>query len=123
MARPENPRTTAFGQHLAKIRHEAGLSVTALAGLASVSPSSVTAVATGKRGLTGPMARKLAGPLGIMPNELLVSASLTPEFPWERALSGGRRRSELMVTDDEERELAEFLSLMRVRGWLERVRP
>lgn len=117
-------RTTLFGRFLSDARGSAGFrSGYALAKAAGVAQSTVSDLGLGKRRLTGKMARRLAGPLGLMPNDLLVRANVTPEFDWRDALPSppsGLRRVQFMVNEDEERELHAYLAAMRARAWLER---
>ena len=118
--RPEKPRVSPLGRYLANRRQELGYSVTDLGVMAQVPPSGVSDLELGKRPLTGPMARKLAGPLGVTPNELFMRASITLELPWDMALPSDTEQNinlELNVTDQEAHEVREYLRFVRFRRW------
>ena len=118
--RLEKPRASPLSQYLANRRQELGYSVTGLGVMAQVPPSGVSDLELGKRRLTGRMARKLAGPLGVTPNELLMRASGKLELPWDMALPSDTEQSinlELNVTDEEAHEVKEYLRFVRFRKW------
>ena len=114
--RPTHIRPIGFGSSLANIRESQGYSVSSLAEAAGVAPSSVSDLEREKRKITGKMARRLAGPLGVTPNALLIMASWTPELPWHRALPSteeASRRVSFVVTSSEEPKLKEYLAFLR----------
>ena len=117
--RPEKARTSPFGVYLWQQRKELGYSVTKLAEKAGISASSVTDLELGRRRLTGPMARKLAGPLDLRPNELLIRANVTPEFPWAQLLPSTETLSKVTVsvTEEEKKRIREYLHFLRFRNW------
>ena len=85
MSRPAKERPPGFGRYLWEQRLRSNYSAKALATLAGVAASGVTDLELGKRKLTPRMAHKLAGPLGLTMNSLLLAAGLTPELDWARA--------------------------------------
>ena len=116
--RPEKPRTSSFGLYLWERRRYQGYTVTGLAQMAGVSPSTVSDLEQGKRRLTGGMARRLAGPLDLTPNELLVRANVTPEFPWGQTLQTPTEQLRdlvLFVTEEEQRRIQDYLDFLRFR--------
>ncbi len=116
--RPEHPRTTEFGNWLCTVRTDCGETVVSLAKKAGVAASSVSDVERGKRNLTIRMARRLAGPLGLHANELLVRGRAQPEFSWEKAVApppGKLKDLQMKVTPDEQRKLAEYLEFLRLK--------
>ena len=119
--RPESIRSSPLGIYLARRRKELDYSVKGLAERAQVSASGVSDLELDNRQLTGKMARKLAGPLGVTPNELLIRASLTPELPWGQALPSTEERLielQIQVTVEEERQIRQYLDFIRFRGWV-----
>jgi len=69
-------RTTDFGRALTSLRQSQGLTQADLAHLADVSAAYVSHLETGKRPPTSKAIRKLCGPLGTAPQDLLQAARI-----------------------------------------------
>ena len=97
-----------FGERLAKIREDTGLSQSALARLVGTSQSGISQIEAGERNPTYAMIRQLADALRVTPGYLLGGEveSLTPE---EEA----HFRHFRSLPDDAREELKEFASYLR----------
>jgi len=112
-------RTTRFGKRLEQIRQEQGLNISELAHLAGYkSGSYISDLERGKRPVTSRVVRRLSGPLGIHPNELLVTIGIA-ELPWENAVlktEQSKIQAVFTVTPDEKDLLEHYLEFIRFRA-------
>ena len=65
----------------------------------------------------------LAGPLVVKPNELLIHANVTPEFPWKRVIAepiDATQQITLTVNAEEAAKLQVYLNFLRYEQWSDR---
>ncbi len=120
MGRTPKIRTSSLGLFVSQLRAKLGYSVTSLADAAGVSASTVSDLERGERQLKGKIARKLAGPLGVTPNELLIAAGLTPEFSWEKTIAATGepiQELKLIVSAEEGLKIREYLGFLRFQSF------
>ena len=115
MGRHTKKRSCPFGLYLERQRQKNNFSVAELAKLAGVAPSGITDLELDRRKLTPKMAFRLAGPLGLTVNSLLLAAGLTPELDWAQAYAAPEQaQPRALLLSPAERELVDaFVDFIR----------